>query len=79
VNILEKIRLDREYSLRKLGELAGISPNTVFRIENGQPASKLTLSKLAKALGLELETLLPLAETRENSTKKTLAVALVSC
>lgn len=46
-------RVKRGYSVRKLAELAGVSPNTVHTVEKGAAeAQAATIVKLAKALGI---------------------------
>lgn len=52
VSKLEKIRLERGFSQRRLEELSGVHQQTISRIEKGMPLTKLpTADKLAKALG----------------------------
>lgn len=51
VSKLEKKRLDRGLSQRRLEELSGVHQQTISRIEKGMPLTKLTTAnKLAKAL-----------------------------
>ena len=53
-NRLRHLRKDRVLSMRELEELAGVSYNTIWRIEDGrQGAHPKTIRKLAKALGVE--------------------------
>ena len=47
-------RQRRGLTAEKLGELAGVAPNTIFRIENGEGCLAVTLFRLAMALGVEL-------------------------
>lgn len=51
---LRELRRDRVLSMRELEGLAGVSYNTIWRIEAGrQGAHPRTLRKLAEALGVE--------------------------
>ena len=51
-------RRDRALSLRELAARAGVSQNTIFRLEQGFPARPSTIRKLAAALGCEPSDLL---------------------
>jgi transcriptional regulator with XRE-family HTH domain len=46
-------RRDRALSLRELAARAGVSQNTIFRLEHGAIAHPSTVRKLAAALGCE--------------------------
>lgn len=51
---LRKLRKDKVLSMRELEELAGVSYNTIWRLEAGrQGAHPKTIRKLAEALGVE--------------------------
>ena len=51
---LRELRRERALALRELGELSGISLNTIWRIEAGrQGAHPRTIRKLAEALGVD--------------------------
>lgn len=51
---LKELREERALSQRELAKEAGITHNTIYRIENGQThAWPRTIRKLAKALGVE--------------------------
>lgn len=51
---LQRIRLERGYTVRGLAEAAGVNPATVTAIEQGhRGAQGSTLRKMAKALGVE--------------------------
>lgn len=47
VTRLEQLRVDARLTPEVLGEKAGVSPNTIRRIENGYGAQVATLGKLA--------------------------------
>jgi transcriptional regulator with XRE-family HTH domain len=49
---LQRCRIDAALSQRDLAARAGVSPVTVFRLENGQEARLSTIRKLAEALGV---------------------------
>jgi transcriptional regulator with XRE-family HTH domain len=54
VQRLQKLRKERALALRELGELSGVSLNTIWRIEAGrQGAHPRTIRKLAGALGVD--------------------------
>lgn len=56
MNKLKQIRLSKGYSLRKLELKSGVSRQTVANIEKGRGVpTELTLYRLAKALGCEVE------------------------
>ena len=63
LNILERLRIARGMSMRDLSKETGVSTRTIVRLENGEKAITLTLAKLAKGLGVEVDELLELAET----------------
>lgn len=51
---LRELRRDKVLSMRELEELAGVSYNTIWRIEAGrQGAHPKTIRKLAEALGVD--------------------------
>lgn len=55
---LQKLREDRQLSLRSLGELAGVSPSAISQIEGGQVSPSIaTLEKICNALGIRITTL----------------------
>lgn len=62
MNVLTDLRTDRGYSMKALGEKAGITQTTIYRLEHGQKGSLLTLKKLAKALGVDLTELNELSD-----------------
>jgi len=54
VQRLRELRRERALALRELGEVSGVSLNTIWRIEAGrQGAHPRTIRKLAEALGVE--------------------------
>ncbi len=56
---LRELRRSRGLSQKELGELAGVSSGTVYRLENGLRGAYLgTVRKLAVALGVTPEELL---------------------
>ena len=56
---LRELRRSKGLSQRELGELARVSPGTVYRVENGlRGAYPGTVRKLATALGVAPEELL---------------------
>ncbi len=52
---VKELRAERVMSLRELAELAGVSKDTIWRLESGTStnAHPSTIRKLAKALGVE--------------------------
>lgn len=57
---LKRIRLEQRYTRRQLGELVGVTPGTIQRIETGEidnPTLK-TLTGLAKVLKVSVNTLI---------------------
>lgn len=57
---LKKLRAQKSYSLEKVARLADLSLNTIVKIENGinkNPTIE-TLTKLAKALDIEIDDLI---------------------
>ncbi len=55
---LREARDDADLSQRELGEKAGVSPDTILRMEAGEGgAYGRTVRKIAKALGMEYEDL----------------------
>jgi transcriptional regulator with XRE-family HTH domain len=63
MNLLQKIRIEHGYSIRKLAKLSGVDKVTInmIELEKARP-HKLTLARLAKALELPVEDLMSLAE-----------------
>jgi transcriptional regulator with XRE-family HTH domain len=62
---LREVRQSRGLSQRELGELARVSPGTVYRVENGlRGAYPGTVKKLATALGVAPEALVHGKDTR---------------
>ena len=59
-NNLKRLRDKKGYSLEKVARLADLSLNTVVKIENGvnQNPTIKTLTKLAKALSVDINDLL---------------------
>jgi transcriptional regulator with XRE-family HTH domain len=54
VERLRELRRERALALRELGELSGVSLQTIWRIEAGrQGAHPRTIRKLAQALGVQ--------------------------
>ena len=52
---LKKLRIQRGYSMQRLADAAGISKESVRRIENGISDPRiLTLSRMSHALGVDL-------------------------
>ena len=63
---LRQIRKRRVLTLRELGEVSGVSYNTIWRLENGfTQARPSTIRKLASALGVEAEELVGWEDTDE--------------
>ena len=55
---LQKIREERQLSLRSLAELAGVSPSSISQIEAAQVSPSIaTLEKICNALGVPIATL----------------------
>ena len=50
---LTRLRKSRLLTVRRLAEKAGVSPNTVWRMEHGKGAHPGTISKVARALDVE--------------------------
>ena len=52
---VKELRAERVMSLRELSEIAGVSKDTIWRLESGTStnAHPSTIRKLAKALGVE--------------------------
>jgi transcriptional regulator with XRE-family HTH domain len=55
--LIQKLRLQRGWSQEQLGEISGLSPRTIQRLERGQPASLESLKALASAFEIDLEQL----------------------
>lgn len=57
---LKKIRNKKDYSLEKVARLADLSLNTIVKIESGVNKNPTieTLTKIAKALGIDIEDLI---------------------
>src|SRR6056300_201945 len=49
---LSKLRLARNLTQKQLADLAGVSPNTIYRLEAGQGTSLDTFIRLLKVLGI---------------------------
>ena len=57
---LRELRRQRVLSMRELEEEAGVSYNTIWRLENGKTAAQpRTIRKIAQALGVEPRELIP--------------------
>ena len=64
VRKLRQLRRQKVLSMRELEEKSGVSYNTVWRLETKRTgAQPRTIRKLADALGVEPEELLPESET----------------
>ena len=59
---LKELREREALSQRDLAEMAGISPDTVRRLEGGDHARHVTVRKLAAALGVKPRELMEPAE-----------------
>jgi len=59
-NNLKKIRSKKGYSLEKIARLAGLSLNTIVKVENGVNKNPTieTLTKIAKALEVRVDDLI---------------------
>ncbi len=55
---LQRLRVDKGWSIRELAEAAGVHRNTVWKIEHGGKATAKTLKKLGDALGVRASELL---------------------
>jgi transcriptional regulator with XRE-family HTH domain len=55
--LIQKLRLQRGWSQEQLGEISGLSPRTIQRLERGQPASLESLKALAAAFEIDLNQL----------------------
>ena len=55
---LRDLRDGRGYTQKRLGELAGVTPRTISRLERGDPTSTETLYKLAEALNHPISTII---------------------
>ena len=53
--IIKKQRQARAWSQEHLAQVAGVSPRTIQRIENGQPASFDTLNAIASAFDIDVK------------------------
>ncbi len=54
VERLKTLRVEHVLTLRELAEVAGVSKDTIWRLENGHSeAHPSTLRKLARALGVQ--------------------------
>ena len=61
---LRELRKRRVLTLRELGEVSGVSYNTIWRLENGYTQARpSTIRKLASALGVEAEELIRWEDT----------------
>lgn len=71
---LAKVRRSKGFSQRALGRAAGVSPSTVYELESGRRiANPSTLSKLAKALDVEIVDLLEAADRPKATAPPSLA------
>jgi len=68
-------RLAHGWTVRELADRAGLSPDMVYRVEAGAPASSLTATRLAIALERRLE--IDLVDRRRRATRPDLAVDVV--
>lgn len=55
--LIQKLRLQRGWSQEQLGEISGLSPRTIQRLERGQPASLESLKALSAAFEIDLNQL----------------------
>lgn len=53
VTRLTAVRTERALTMRELAEKAGVSLNTVYRLEHGEDGHLSTIRKLAETLGVE--------------------------
>lgn len=66
VKRLRELRQLRALTLRELGELAGVSYATIWRIENGyKDARPSTIRKLARSLGVDTAELVVIKENSD--------------
>ncbi len=64
MNRLKKYRGLRGITLRELAEKTGLNPKTISFIENDrQKATIVSIGKLARALDINIEELIPLMDT----------------
>lgn len=54
---IRRLREQKQWSQEQLADIAGLGLRTVQRIENGSPASKMSLMALAAAFNVEVELL----------------------
>lgn len=55
---LRELRVDKGWTQRELGERAGVTQTTVWKIEHGGGANAGTLKKLGDALGIRASELM---------------------
>jgi transcriptional regulator with XRE-family HTH domain len=55
--LIQKLRLQHDWSQQQLAELSGLSVRTIQRIERGQPASTETLKSLASIFEIDFSEL----------------------
>lgn len=67
--IVRKLRLKRGWSQNQLAEMAGVTPRTIQRIEQGHRPSMETCKALASVFEVELSLLQPEDEQMQNETK----------
>jgi XRE family transcriptional regulator, fatty acid utilization regulator len=69
--LLRHWRERRGYSVRELGERAGVSFVTIVRIENGHLSPTVTmLEKLARALGIGVRDFFPPSRTPRRKRRR---------
>src|SRR5919107_5978755 len=70
---LRELRRSRGLTQRELGQLANVSPGSVYRLENGlRGAYPATLRKLALALGVPTEDLVRVRHPKVSGGRDTL-------
>jgi transcriptional regulator with XRE-family HTH domain len=68
---LREWRERRGYSMRQLGNLAGVQFSTVHRIEAGRISPTVTmLEKLAKSLGIDVRDFFPPPKRRQPKRRR---------
>jgi len=58
VTNIKRARLSRGLSKQQVAARADVNPSTYARAERGEPVSELSAFKIARALGLDVESLL---------------------
>ena len=67
MNVLKRLRAERQLTVRQLSLLSGIGTNTINGLENkGQKARPATLGKLSKALNCTIDDLAELMDQSPN-------------